>query len=116
MEQKPIERVVVWNTEAQGWYDKETDVWIQNLTPRDFKAPSQPDDWPPFTTEQWDLIKARIDKVLADRVIPAFPAYFVNEQWLVTYQWAKYLADRTEERAIEQVWNRLPRWVRWLSR
>jgi hypothetical protein len=129
-----VERRVYWHVDG-GWYDLETDVDIQNLTPSDLAAPSQSndeqaqrvsdliavvrEDWLPtlerkLTERLQGIARDEATRVLANATIPQFPAYFVEKQWLVNYEWAAYLAEKAEQRAVDRIRASFPRWLRWL--
>ncbi len=79
-------------------------------------APDQPD----FTPEQWDFIKARIDKVLADRVVIA-PQYFaVDNSQIVSVAYLCFVEAglRREIQRLDRQVAQLQRpwWKRWLKR
>lgn len=71
---------------------------------------------------QWiaEIARAEAENVLTERTIPAFPAYFMNTHWLVTYDWLAYERNALAHR-IGQLEHRIaelerPWWKRWLSR
>jgi hypothetical protein len=49
--------------------------------------------------------------VLGEHTIPAFPAYFMNTHWLVTYEWLAY-----ERNTLTQCMNDLERRIAKLER
>ncbi len=127
-------RTVYWHEDAEMWYDTAKDADIRNLRPSDIEL-LQPNksEWftPPqraeieemidskapldFTSYQWDLIKARIDKVLTDKIAPEYPAYFFHEDWLVTYHHLQQeiLARQELSRRIAALELRRPWWKLW---
>lgn len=55
---------------------------------------------------------------LTNRVIPAYPAYFMETHWLVTYDWLAFERNQLSAR-IDELEQRLaqlerPWWRRWL--
>lgn len=69
-----------------------------------------------LTNQMREIARDEALHVLANATIPQFPAYFVEKQWLATYEWAKYLADLAEQRAVDRIKHSFPRWLRWLIR
>jgi hypothetical protein len=71
---------------------------------------------------QWiaDIARAEAEKVITDRTIPAFPAYFFQKDWLLTYDWWADHNRQLENRivALHQRIAELERpwWKRWFSR
>lgn len=79
-------------------------------------VPEQPD----FTPDQWDFIKARIDKVLADRVVMA-PQYFaVDNDQIVSVAYLNLVAAglyREIKGLNQQVAQlQISWWKRWFGR
>lgn len=67
-----------------------------------------------------DQVRAIVERTLTARTIPAFPAYFFQKDWLVTYDWL--MAERSSLAGeIRQLHRRIaqlekPWWRRWRSR
>lgn len=59
-------------------------------------------------------------RVLADRTIPAYPAYFFEGHWIVTYDWMHDADESLSNRIIElhkRLWKlERPWWKRWWQR
>lgn len=122
---KPIERTVIWDNGNVCWRDKVTGVNVTSMGRPLFTIPGagfyqlEPEVPSQSNDDEGRLRSIARDEathVLANAVIPQFPAYFVQSNWLVTYEWAKYLADLAEQRAVDRIKRSFPRWLRWLIR
>jgi hypothetical protein len=67
-----------------------------------------------------EIAREEAGRVLTERTIPEFPAYFFQGRWLVTYDWLADVQQEARQRiaGLEQRIARLERpwWRRWLSR
>lgn len=69
--------------------------------------------------ELGEIVREHVQKAvaeyLANRVIPDYPAYFFEGDWLVTYDWLKHVVAReiatSENRMLKEI--RKPWWKRW---
>ncbi len=57
---------------------------------------------------------------LTNRTIPDFPTYFMNNHWLVTYEWMadadRRLSERIMQLELQVARLERPWWKRWFSR
>lgn len=64
-----------------------------------------------------EIARDEAERTLTNRTIPAFPAYFMNRHWLVTYDWMADTEQRLQQRIMQLelqiAFLSTPWWRRW---
>lgn len=138
-----VTRAIYWNESAGGWYDLATDVHVNNMDPPIFNgdipwSAAAMSEQVPITRDEvarmildhfhsdsaQALMRIAAEATINDRIIPEFPAYFMQGRWLVTYDWLADVQQESRNRhtqledlffALHQRINALERpwWKRW---
>ena len=112
-----IERLVYWNEGAYGWYDKEIDVRITNLTPKDIPEPHHPFD--KSYTVTYEQVQAMINEAFQRRIAGGSNLHYfadpLDDNLIVPYSYHRSLMNRVAMIAdrLPSVERRRPWWKLW---
>lgn len=91
--------------ELPGMFDENGKMmyggWFEGQEPFAVEVDETPMQVADMTMHQLhDLVRKEVSSELAERTLPNWPVYFMNGQWLVTYEWVMREKRELEARII----------------